>query len=374
MRNIILHITNDYSGSTVYMNLISELDNLGIPQIVYNPIRDPNRIGKNAIDFKTEGSKIIYSSILNYHIDRLLYSWKIKKILKDIESKVDFSKVNLIHAHTWYSDGGVAYLLSKKYNIPYIIAVRNTDLNVHYKYFVHHRRLGYKILESAKEIILIGEYQNKFFKNNFEDNIYSKIKVIPNGVNNFWIDNSKIFKPEKDINKFKILYVGTFIKRKKLLELQQAVIELSKINNSKLELHIVGEGGKQTKKILKFIQKYPKLFIYHGKVDQKEKLEKIYNNCHIFVMPSKYETFGLVYIEALLQGLPILYTKDEGIDGLYSEKIGDKVSIGNVEEIKKKILKMVNDYSSYDIPTEKLKENHNWTNLALIYNKIYNEK
>src|SRR5690554_389771 len=98
---MILHITNDYSGSTVYMNLISELDNLGISQIVYNPIRDLNRIGKNAIDFKTEGSKIIYSPILNYHIDRLLYPWKIKKILKDVQKHIDFSEISFIHAHTW---------------------------------------------------------------------------------------------------------------------------------------------------------------------------------------------------------------------------------------------------------------------------------
>src|SRR5690554_3035608 len=121
---MILHISNDYSGSTVYMNLVRELDNLGIQQIIYNPVREQSRVGKNAIDFKTKGSKIIYRPILNYHIDRYFYPWKINKILRDIQKQINFSKIDFIHAHTWYSDGGVAYELSKKYDIPYLIAVR----------------------------------------------------------------------------------------------------------------------------------------------------------------------------------------------------------------------------------------------------------
>src|SRR5690554_7048126 len=103
-----LHITNDYSGSTVYKNLVGELDNLGISQIVYNPIKEVNRINKNNIDLEVNDSEIIYSHILNKTTDRIFYRRKIKKILKDIESKVDLTKVRFIHAHTWYSDGGVA--------------------------------------------------------------------------------------------------------------------------------------------------------------------------------------------------------------------------------------------------------------------------
>src|SRR5690554_5735910 len=147
----VLHITNDYSGSTVYMNLIRELDNLGIQQIVYNPIREQNRIEKNAIKFKTKGSKIIYRPILNYHIDRFFYPCKIIKIVKDIQNQVDLTGVDSIHAHTWYSDGGVAYELSKKYNIPYIVTIRNSDLNVFQKYLFHERSYGRKFLERAEK-------------------------------------------------------------------------------------------------------------------------------------------------------------------------------------------------------------------------------
>lgn len=55
----------------------------------------------------------------------------------------------------------------------------------------------------------------------------------------------------------------------------------------------------------------------------------------IFVMVSHSETFGLVYIEALSQGLPILYTRGQGIDGTLKEKIGEAADSYDENSIKK---------------------------------------
>lgn len=353
--------------------MIAELDKLGLSQIVYTPIKEKGLIGRNKVDFEVQGSKIVYSAILNKTTDRIFYGTKIKKIVKDIEAKVDLSKITFIHAHTWFSDGGVAFVLSKKYNIPFIIATRSTDLVIHYRYLIHKRKFGFDILKNANDIILISEYQKTFFNKIKIDNITSKVKVIPNGVDKFWIKNNKKF-THRPVSKFKFLYVGTFIKRKKLLELQQAIVNLSKNYKIDCLLHIVGEGGKQTQKILKTMEQYPDLFIYHGKVNKKEDLLKIYNECNFFTMPSKNETFGLVYVEALLQGLPILYTTNEGIDGFYYEKIGEKVSKeADMSEIKQTILKMIDNYEEYEIPTQKLLENHDWRNIALRYQELYNK-
>src|SRR5690606_3868187 len=151
---MILHITNDYSGSTVYKSLIRALDSLGLSQIVYNPVKEESRIGKNKIELETAGSKIMYSLILNKTTDRIFYRTKIRKIVKDIESKIDFSTVRMIHAHTWYSDGGVAYLIAKKYHIPFIVTIRNSDLNFFHKYLLHERSFGRNILDRAKNVVL----------------------------------------------------------------------------------------------------------------------------------------------------------------------------------------------------------------------------
>lgn len=52
----------------------------------------------------------------------------------------------------------------------------------------------------------------------------------------------------------------------------------------------------------------------------KKQLREAFSISDIFVMPSKPETFGLVYVEALSQGLPILYAKGEGFDGYFDEE------------------------------------------------------
>lgn len=372
---MILHISNDYSGSSVYKNLFRELDYLGIQQIVYNPIRDPKRNGKNKISFRMSKSEIIYSEILNKTIDRIFYRWKIRKIVKDVESKIDINKIKLIHAHTWYSDGGVAFMLHKKYNIPYIITVRNTDVNVFLKYFVFDRKFGVKILKSSSNILTISEVykkrllQNTYLKKN-QEIFRNNLVVIPNGVDEFWIRNVNDRSQVRSI-KFpvRLLYVGKFDKGKNVENLIRAVINLNKISD-KFHLTLVGGGGIIHEKILKLCR--GKLYLnFAGKVNQLEDLKKFYMDSDIFTMPSKRETFGLVYIEALSQGTPILYTKGEGIDGCYGSEIGEKVENCSSEEIQTKLLKMVNNFENYNFKAEDIVKNHKWEDIAKKILMIY---
>lgn len=370
-RKSILHITNDYSGSKVYMNLIHELDELGVEQIVYHPIKDIKNTDKNKIDFKEKKSKIIYSKIINKTIDRILYRQKIHKILSDIEKKVDFSEISLIHAHTWYSDGGVAYLLSKKYNVPYIVAVRNSDLNVFYKYLFYERCFGKKILEESNKVITISQvYKDRLLKQqSLSDLIHGKVELIPNGVDPFWVSN---ITPKKDKIEPKLIYVGKFNKGKNVINLILAVLFL-KDKYPDIKLQLIGGGGSEQEKIKKLIKIHSDTLSYKDKISNKEVLCKYYQSNYIFAMPSKHETFGLVYIEALLQGLPVLYTQQEGIDGSYDNSIGEKIENFSKYEIADKIEKIIDNYDQYDFNQQYIANNHNWKNIAkqteLLYSK-----
>lgn len=375
---MILHLTNDYSGSTVYKNLIGQLDQLGFEQIVYNPVRDLKRINKNRINFNVKDSKIIYSPVLNNFTDRLFYQSKIRKLLLDIEQKVDLTKVSLIHAHTWFSDGGVAYEIFKKYNIPYIIAVRSTDVNVFYRYFLHERQYGTKILLNSQKIIAISAiYKNrilllpKLIK--IKDFLNNHLMVIPNGVDPYWIENR--LKERKKIGSshtFKLLYIGKFDKGKNVSNLVCAVKELNRVKNRNVLLTLVGGTGNDEDRVLKLI-KGDQDFDFIGRIDELEKLQLIFRENDFFVMPSKAETFGLVYIEALLQGLPILYTKNEGIDGFYDDSIGEKVTNNSISEIKQKLEMLISGKKEYSFNVDLFAKNHDWVNIAKVYQKIYTE-
>src|SRR5690606_2930407 len=94
----------------------------------------------------------------------------------------------------------------------------------------------------------------------------------------------------------------------------------------RVHLHLIGGGGNVNTEVLKQVDLYKEIMTYHGKIFDLFKLKEHFSEADVFVMPSRNETFGLVYVEAMLQGLPILYTSNEGIDGFYKEKIGEKVS------------------------------------------------
>ena len=62
-------------------------------------------------------------------------------------------------------------------------------------------------------------------------------------------------------------------------------------------------------------------------------------------MPSKTETFGLVYAEAMSQGLPVIYTRGQGFDGQFEEgEVGYSVDCKDKKEISMKIIDIINNY------------------------------
>ena len=53
-----------------------------------------------------------------------------------------------------------------------------------------------------------------------------------------------------------------------------------------------------------------------GHLDDRAGLSNLYRKAGVLLVPSFHETFGLVYLEAVSQGCPIIYTAGEGVDGL----------------------------------------------------------
>jgi glycosyltransferase involved in cell wall biosynthesis len=371
----IIHLSNNYTGSAVHKNLNIELDNLNIEQQIYSPIRDNKLNNKNKFEFRHPNSKIVYSHILNLYT-RINYKAKIRYLLADLEEKIDTKNNQITHAHTWFSDGGVAYELKKKYNIPYIVAIRNVDLNTFFKYMLHLRSYGKEILQYAERIIFISPvYKNRLLNHSYFKNIKSDIEkkalIIPNGIDSFWIKNQRLKTKEIIEKPYQLLFVGSLEKDKNVKSIQKAVIKLNK-KEITYQLNIVGDGGNDEKKIIETVNNRPDMFNYFGKITDQNRLLDIYRKNHLFIMPSKHETFGLVYIEALSQNLPVIYTKNEGIYGLYDHTIGENVDCNSIQNICYAIEKICKNYDEYQFDSSTILKNHNWKLIALKYMDIYN--
>lgn len=124
-----------------------------------------------------------------------------------------------------------------------------------------------------------------------------KIQVLPNGVD---LTRFKPQKKKKRNNIKKILYVGRLDLRKRVSDLIQA---FKKINNKiKAELVIAGEGALR-KNLETLARGYPVRFL--GKVPHKN-IPCLYQESDLVVVPSSYEGFPLVILEAMASGIPVL--------------------------------------------------------------------
>ena len=365
----ILHICNDYCGSKVHANLYRELDRFGMNQTVFTCYRGYHEVGTNS--FEAQHTDFIYRGVLSTK-HRIFFHLKIKKVYKELLDAVNIQEYNIIHAITLFTDGAVAYRVYKDYGIPYIITVRNTDINEFMYVAPHTWRIGMKVLLNAQKIIFISKAPMESFCRHFLvkwmlPKIKERFIMQPNGLDDFWLDhlNKGIIRKNCDI-----IYVGRFDWNKNVIRLAEAVLAL-KNEFGDIRLHLVGGDGDKEKKIIEIEQTNKDCIICHGKIYDKNVLRELYNQCSIFAMPSIHETFGLVYIEAMSQNLAVLYTRNQGIDGLFDSRIGEAVNALSVESIKDGLRKLLKNRTYYDFQDSVDFEQFRWERIALRYKNIY---
>lgn len=89
-------------------------------------------------------------------------------------------------------------------------------------------------------------------------------------------------------------------------------------------------------------------------------------------MPSFYESFGLVYAEAMSQGLPVVYTRGQGFDQWFPDgEVGWSVDPNRPNEIVNAILKITEDYKRYKENALRGSNRFNWTRIVVEYLEIY---
>lgn len=367
----ILHICNDYLGSKVHRNLYLELDNLHINQIIFCPVRYSSKVTVSPNLY--QNAKVIFSKKTNKK-HRVFFNNKIDFLYEDLKNKVDVNSISQTHATTLFSDGALALKLYKEYKIPYIVAVRGTDINLFMKYRCDLHKLGNEILTNANNIVFISEsllnnyHRSLFAKKNIS--IKNKESIIPNGLDSFWLKNINST-PKQKINIRKFLFIGKFDYNKNAVRLIKAFLKLS-YKFEDIQLTLVGSYGSHENEVKALSLKHSKHINFLGPIFDKEKLLQIYNNHDVFSMVSISETFGLVYLEALSQRLPIVYTQGQGIDGTFDNIIGVKVNPKSINSIAEGIETIIRDFNTIEIDRIDFSK-FKWSNIAKKYETLYNK-
>ena len=303
-------------------------------------------------------------------MDRIFYNIKIHKSFKDIKQVIDIKSIDFIYAHTIFADGRIAYYLNKKYGIKYVVVVRNSDINGYLKYIPFAKRYLQKVIKNAKKVIFISQAMEKDLKNKIKDKEFineleNKSVIIPNGINEYWHNSTKEIKKSPK-NELKLIQVSTLDKNKNLYASMFLIKELIKIGYN-ASLTIVG-NGEYEKKYKKYANKLgiKEKIVFVGYIKDKEKLSRLYKEHDIFVMLSKTETFGLVYIEAMSQGLPIIYSKNTGIDGYFEEQqIGFSMNPYTMKEnVKDNIERILKNYEEISTKNIGISSEFKWKKIS----------
>jgi glycosyltransferase involved in cell wall biosynthesis len=156
-------------------------------------------------------------------------------------------------------------------------------------------------------------------------------------VDKFSLDENNSFKEELNLtDKPIVLFVGNIIKRKNV----ESLIEAKKIANSDYYLVIVGNGPLYKKLKKKVDEENIRDVIFTGSRDD---VENIIPSCDVLVLPSFSESFGLVLIEALACGKPVIGSNVGGITEIITEDVGLLVDPNKISSIAGAIDKVIND-------------------------------
>ncbi|MCL6587112.1 MAG: glycosyltransferase [Anoxybacillus sp.] len=267
----------------------------------------------------------------------VIYYWNLKKIFTRLVK--EGKKPDIIHAHSVLWGGWAAAKISKQYNIPLVITEHSSA-------FVRGLIKEYQIpsiqeaLAQAKKIIAVGPSLQKELGKYVDE---KKITLIPNIVNtSLFKTNDVIQKPDK----FRFFSLAFLTYNKGFDLLLKAFAEAFK-GNEEVELVIGGDGEeRENLESLVVDLEIEKQVTFLGGLSREQAALEM-QKCDAFVLASRFETFGVVFVEALACGKPIIATKCGGPEMIVNEKNGLLVNTEDVEELSKALMDIKAYYSRY---------------------------
>lgn len=202
-------------------------------------------------------------------------------------------------------------------------------------FYNYYRKFSEELSNSLKEfdyLVVLTESDLKKFS-----------LINQNTVKIFNLNRDFISKTTNDLAKKNIIYTGRLdIKTKGLDNLIKA---FSRLSNPDWKLTMVGDGADlQELKKLASESKAEDRILFPGMV--KDNIEEYYLNSSLFVLPSRWEGFGLSLIEAMSLGLPVISTNTTGpLEILSNGEHGAIVKVDDIDGLVQVLDRFTNDHN-----------------------------
>lgn len=292
---------------------------------------------------------------------------------EELNSRLSLKEYDILHTNYWLS-GILGHVIKQDFHLPWThtshslgrVKARETGdvdtLRV---------RAEDVIFRNADTIIATTENEKKVILNNYD--IQTKVSVIPIGVDPIFFLPTI---PKMEENEY-FLYVGRLEENKGIQTLIGAFKKLQERSDRAVKLKIVGGGSKSEGELFipadvkESIKGLEEKIVFTGGLAQDE-LVNMFANALATIVPSYYESFGMVAAEAQAAGVPVIATKVGGLQEIVKDEVsGYLFEKKNADHLATFMLKILENDQAREILGRQAREHAQQTfDWDIITNKI----
>ncbi|MDJ0985478.1 MAG: glycosyltransferase [Desulfobacterales bacterium] len=370
--------TKNTGGMSVYIReLARELGRRGHKVDIYTRLNGTRH--DHLVDLYENVRLIHLSAGNNGQVKKLKLYYYLADFLRALEKfkSQQNLRYDLVHSHYWLS-GRLGSWVQERWHIPHIVMFHTLGVVKNIVGLAEQEpdlRLATerKLVQSCQRILAptAMEKQNLMKYYHAAD---EKIAVIPCGVNLdlFQPQDKKTARQLLDLDEDTpiALYVGRFDPIKGIERLLKAIVHLRR--RQRVQLLIIGGDGPQTEEFHHLQHLINELGIqqsvtFLGRIEQKQ-LPLYYSAADVVVIPSYYESFGLVGLESLACGTPVVSTRVGAMSAvLQNNQIGFLVDNNEPDSLANRIAKVFEQQRTQGFSTSRLRQSvcqFGWKNVA----------
>ena len=239
--------------------------------------------------------------------------WLYVRLLAEVPRLHRARRIDVIHAHSALPCGHAAALLSRHLNIPFVVTLHGLD--VFNSCFLGgvaagwRRRASLDVYRDAHTAICISERVQRLLRDGMQEDVRST--VVYNGTDVAFFSPAPGAAPSQQEQE--ILIVGNLLVGKGHELVLRAIRQLE-TSCPQLHCRIIGEGPDRARfeALTRELGIAPRVQ-FEGRKSRAEVADAM-RACSVFVLPSRYEGLGCVYLEAMACGKPVVACRGQGID------------------------------------------------------------
>ena len=260
-------------------------------------------------------------------------------------------KFDVVHLHGYRSfQSVVIHHYAKKYGVPYVLQAHGSLPRIMAKQrlkWIYDVFFGYRLLRDASKVIALSQTEAQQYR--VMGVPERKIEIIPNGIDlSEYADlpSKGAFKKKFNIEEDEkiILYLGRIHRIKGIDVLVKAFADVvEKLDDVRLVVVGPDDGYLgELKALVKALRMEDNVLIT-GPLYGEDKLEA-YVDADVYVLPSRYEIWGMTVLEAYACGKPVIASNVYGLRDLVIDGVtGFLVEQGNVKQMAHSILSLIDD-------------------------------